>query len=442
MKNRLLVTILLFQVQLSYSQDKTFIHPTTGQFFLSGSQFRTPSRALKIYPGFGFNYTKGLQPRLDWGATVNLTMADSVMKHKEGFNAKQPLIEFDLTFRYRFLPPSQLVQPYITTGLGVSAFKTYLGQYFLIGTGAQIKALENVGFLSLDKVSIVVNVQRRLRMSNTLSNHNIYSVGLAGNIGKLIKERPVPTIELNSIPSLKVLDKDDDGIVDSLDFCPDVRGLTAYQGCPDTDQDGVSDNHDKCPSTVGLEKYHGCPVPDSDGDGINDDEDKCATTSGLLKYQGCPIPDSDNDGVNDEVDSCINEAGIVELHGCPPVTKEVKAAVDIAAKNIFFKLASFELLPASFASLDEVAKILSENPDLLLDIEGHSDSIGSSRINKQLSSKRASAIFDYLVSKGVEPDRIMSVGYGSEKPIADNDSEEGRGKNRRVELKLRPKQIQ
>ena len=439
MKNRLLAILILFQIHLSYAQDKTFIHPTTGQFFLSGSQFRTPSRALKVYPGFGFNYTKGLQPKLDWGATINLTMADSVMKYKEGFNSKQPLIELDFTFRYRFLPPSQLLQPYVTTGLGVSAFKTYLGQYFIIGTGVQIKALENVRFLSLDKVSVIVNIQRRLRMSNTLSNHNMYTVGLAGNIGKLIKERPNPTIELNAIPI--IFDKDHDGVVDSLDFCPDVAGLTLYQGCPDTDQDGVSDNHDKCPSTVGLEKYHGCPIPDTDGDNINDEEDKCPTIAGLLKYNGCPIPDTDDDGVNDEEDSCANEPGIPEMHGCPPVTQEVKAAVDLAAKNIFFKMGSFELLPISFSSLDDVVKILSENSELLIDIEGHSDSVGASRVNKQLSAKRASAIFEYFVSKGIQPDRIMTIGYGSERPIAENATEEGRAKNRRVELKLRPKQI-
>jgi outer membrane protein OmpA-like peptidoglycan-associated protein len=331
------------------------------------------------------------------------------------------------------------LQPYVTTGLGVSAFKTYLGQYFIIGTGVQVKALENVRFLSLDKVSVIVNIQRRLRMSNTLSNHNMYTVGLAGNIGKLIKERPNPTIELNAIPI--IFDKDHDGVVDSLDFCPDVAGLTLYQGCPDTDQDGVSDNHDKCPSTVGLEKYHGCPIPDTDGDNINDEEDKCPTIAGLLKYNGCPIPDTDDDGVNDEEDSCANEPGIPEMHGCPPVTQEVKAAVDLAAKNIFFKMGSFELLPISYSSLDDVVKILSENSELLIDIEGHSDSVGSSRVNKQLSAKRASAIFEYFVSKGIQPDRIMTIGYGSERPISENATEEGRAKNRRVELKLRPKQI-
>jgi len=437
MKNPLLVFLLLLNVLVSFAQDKTYVHPTTGQFFISGSQFRTPSRTLKFYPGFGFNYTKGLQPKLDWGATINFTMADSIMKYKEGYNAKQPLIELDFGFRYRFLPPSQFLQPYVTTGLGVSAFKSYLGQYFLIGTGVQIKALENVNFLSMDKISVVVNIQRKLRLSNTQSNHNFFTVGLAGNIGKLIKERPVPVIELN--PIVAAQDRDNDGIVDSLDYCPDVKGLTAYQGCPDSDQDGVSDNHDKCPSTPGLEKYHGCPIPDSDADGINDEEDSCSTVAGLLKYHGCPIPDSDGDGVNDEEDSCVNEPGVPELHGCPHITQEVKAAVDLAAKNIFFKLGSFELLPTSYAALDEVANILVENPNLLLDIEGHSDSIGSARGNKQLSARRASAIFDYLVTKGVNPDRILTIGYGSEKPIANNSTEEGRAQNRRVELKLKAK---
>jgi outer membrane protein OmpA-like peptidoglycan-associated protein len=438
MKNHLLGILLLLIVQVSFCQDN-YIHPATAQFFISGSQFRTPSRVLKIFPGFGFNYTKGLQPKLDWGATLNFTMADSVMKLKEGYNAKQPLIEADVSFRYRFLPSSQLVQPYVSTGMGFSAFKSYLGQYFLIGGGVQIKALENVKLLSLDKVSLVVNVQRKLRLTNTLSNHNMYTVGLAGNISKWIKERPVPTITIN--PVAVISDRDQDGVADSVDACPDLAGLSAYGGCPDTDQDGIPDNLDKCPTTIGIAKFNGCPIPDTDGDGINDEEDSCPTVAGLLKYHGCPIPDSDGDGVNDEEDSCLNDPGIPELHGCPPVTQEVKAAVDLAAKNIFFKLGSFHLLPTSFAALDEVAKILQENPELLLDIEGHSDNVGSVIVNKTISAKRASAIFDYLVTKGIDPDRLLTIGYGSEKPIAGNETEEGRAQNRRVELRLRPKQI-
>src|SRR5256885_596992 len=135
MKNQLLGILFLLNAQVALCQDNGYVHPPMGQFFISGSQFRTPSRQLKIYPGFGFNFTKGLQPKLDWAATMNFTMADSVMKLKEGFNAKQPLIEADFTLRYRFLPPSQWIQPYASSGLGFSAFKSYLGQYFLIGGG-------------------------------------------------------------------------------------------------------------------------------------------------------------------------------------------------------------------------------------------------------------------------------------------------------------------
>jgi outer membrane protein OmpA-like peptidoglycan-associated protein len=435
MKNHLLGILFLLNAHLVFCQDNGYTYPATGQFFISGSQFRTPSRELKIYPGLGFNFTKGLQPKLDWGATINFTMADSVMKLKEGYNAKQPLLEMDFSLRYRFLPPSQWIQPYATSGLGFSAFKSYVGQYFLIGGGVQVNAFENVKLLSLDKVSVVVNVQRRLRLTNTLSNHNIYTIGLAGSLNKLIKERPVPVI---TIPA-EIPDRDHDGVADSVDACPDVAGLSAYGGCPDTDHDGIPDNLDKCPTAIGLAKYNGCPIPDTDGDGINDEEDSCPTVAGLLKYHGCPIPDTDGDGVNDEEDSCINEPGIPELHGCPPVKEEVKEAVDLAAKNIFFKLGSVQLLPISFSALDEIVKVLKENPDLLLDIEGHSDNVGSALVNKSISAKRAAAIFDYLVRKGIDPNRLLTIGYGSEKPIAANDTEEGRAQNRRVELKLRPK---
>jgi hypothetical protein len=119
-----------------------------------------------------------------------------------------------------------------------------------------MKAFEKAGMM--DKVYLVVNIQRRFRLTNTLSNHNMYTVGLAGNIGKLIKERPIPTIELNPIPVV-VMDRDHDGVVDSVDACPDVAGLSAYGGCPDTDQDGVPDQLDKCPTTIGLASYNGCP---------------------------------------------------------------------------------------------------------------------------------------------------------------------------------------
>jgi hypothetical protein len=112
-------------------------------------------------------------------------------------------------------------------------------------------------------------------------------------------------------------DSDLDGVNDSDDKCPDVKGLANLDGCPDADGDGIADYLDKCPDVIGQARYQGCPVPDTDKDGINDDDDECPTVFGYARYQGCLIPDTDGDGVNDEEDKCIQEAGPVSNKGCP-----------------------------------------------------------------------------------------------------------------------------
>ncbi len=114
-------------------------------------------------------------------------------------------------------------------------------------------------------------------------------------------------------------DRDGDGIVDSLDKCPDEKGVIEYDGCPmpDSDNDGIADDSDECPTVPGLIKYKGCPPGDKDGDKINDDEDKCPNQPGVARYDGCPVGDADNDGVNDDDDKCRNSPGTVNNAGCP-----------------------------------------------------------------------------------------------------------------------------
>jgi len=85
--------------------------------------------------------------------------------------------------------------------------------------------------------------------------------------------------------------------------------------------------------------------------------------------------------------------------------------------------------------LDELFQMLNDNPDLKIVIEGHTDNVGNSVSNKTLSEQRSSSVKSALVSKGISADRIKSIGYGQDKPIADNSSEEGKSKNRRVEIK-------
>jgi outer membrane protein OmpA-like peptidoglycan-associated protein len=122
-----------------------------------------------------------------------------------------------------------------------------------------------------------------------------------------------------TVPGLKELDgcpdKDGDGITDENDLCPDVKGLLAFHGCPDSDGDSIVDSKDDCPFNAGLASLNGCP--DQDNDGIADKDDNCPTLAGTKENKGCPYVDSDGDGVKDDQDHCPGVKGPIENFGCP-----------------------------------------------------------------------------------------------------------------------------
>ncbi len=122
--------------------------------------------------------------------------------------------------------------------------------------------------------------------------------------------------------------------------------------------------------------------------------------------------------------------------GCPELERVVKvtdSSPDLP-EPIQFKFRSAELLPKSFAKLQLIADVLRDNEQLkLIEIQGHTSSEGSEAFNKALSEMRAAAVVDALVQRGVAPERLRAKGYGPSKPVADNATEAGRIKNRRVE---------
>jgi outer membrane protein OmpA-like peptidoglycan-associated protein len=243
-------------------------------------------------------------------------------------------------------------------------------------------------------------------------------------------------------------DADGDGVFDGIDQCPNTpKGYPVNaQGCPlDSDGDGVPDGADKCPNTLKgcTVDQSGCPA-DADGDTVCDGLDQCPNTPKGCRAdaRGCTI-DSDGDGVCDGVDQCPGtpKGVTVDAKGCPPPAPPPPPAFipepkkELFLERVFFETNSAKLKPESSETLDQVAESLKANPDVKVEVAGHTDNTGSAAYNLKLSDKRAKAVMDYLVSKGVNPANLTEKGYGLTDPIGDNKTVEGRAQNRRVGLR-------
>lgn len=214
---------------------------------------------------------------------------------------------------------------------------------------------------------------------------------------------------------------------------PAKKAMVKVDG--DADKDGVVDSKDQCSSTTRGAKVDakGCEV-DSDKDGVVDSKDKCpGTTSGVsVDSSGCEvIKDSDGDGIVDANDQCPDtaEGMVVNKDGC-------KLKASISLENVQFKTGTADLSGTSRTTLDKVAATLKENDHLSFEVAGHTDSTGNYKKNVSLSEARAQTVMKYLVDKGVSADSLTAKGYGPDRPVASNDTRDGRSKNRRVELGL------
>lgn len=114
----------------------------------------------------------------------------------------------------------------------------------------------------------------------------------------------------------------------------------------------------------------------------------------------------------------------------------IELNASVVLRNIFFDVAKYDLKPESQAELDRVVQLMQENPTLKIQIEGHTDNVGSAADNATLSLNRAKAVTGYLASKGVAAARLQAKGFGATVPVADNSTEAGRAQNRRTELKI------
>lgn len=178
------------------------------------------------------------------------------------------------------------------------------------------------------------------------------------------------------------------------------------------------------------------PQLDGDNDGVSDANDRCPNTPAGTQVDatGCAIVDGDddNDGVPNSRDACPNSAAgaVVGSDGC-----EVKVVIEL--QGVHFDTDKATLKPVSISILDAAVKTLGEHGTIMVEVAGHTDSTASDAHNQALSERRAQVVHTYLVDHGISADRMTWKGYGESQPIATNDTEEGKAKNRRTELNVK-----
>lgn len=200
---------------------------------------------------------------------------------------------------------------------------------------------------------------------------------------------------------------------------------------------------------IGNARTATAAIADADSDGVPDDKDLCPGTAAGVKVdaKGCPL-DSDGDGVPDGIDQCPGTApGIaVDETGCPTSLGSGRFKIVGTGGELRFEDAHFDYDQSTLSDygremLDDAAvvivKVAKQYPGLKVDIAGHTDARGTDGYNQALSERRANVVKQYLIRRGVEASRINIYSYGESKPIATNDTNEGRTQNRRAETRTR-----
>ena len=267
------------------------------------------TRFKDYHSGFEIAYSRNIQDKINLVVPFKIGVVNTdkfnLNKFDQGRTLHKTVYGLDAQVQYQFYTPEKEIVPYLLAGIGfVGENEGEFNMQAPLGLGVQIKIAPNAHIV----------MQGEYRISFTEGRNNLhYGLGFNYLIGK-----GLPPVEDDNDDD--ILDSDGDGVIDNLDLCPQITGLSELNGCPDKDGDGIADYQDKCPGEPGLKALAGCP--DSDGDGISDAEDKCPEIAGVVANDGCPDEDRDNDGVPNATDRCPDVAGPASNGGCPVVVSD------------------------------------------------------------------------------------------------------------------------
>lgn len=373
--------------------------PQAGTVVFEGNQKFDPALTGGLALGYNFDS--------HWGAEGVLTLGST---EATGSGGSVDLYAYHLDLLYLFRPQQRLI-PYLSLALGgikLGDDEDLLGGY---GVGLKYFISENVA-LRLDlKHLLDINYQ------DSQNAHAFYNM-LAATAGVSFQFGGEKL-------ALLVNDSDVDGIVDAYDRCPgSSRGVMVDgSGCPlDADLDGVDDRMDHCPDTLGSVEVNesGCPAL------LDEVLDKTA--------------DRQTVGSGTSVQTLVAEQSSLDRvtfrDPVPLVEELTKRPEPVATFNLEFRPNKAEVSTGLTTDMQKMVSFIKANPGRRFIIEGYTDSVGNEADNMQLSLLRAEKITVYLIRKmGVNSSLLEARGFGESHPVADNETSEGRSKNRRVVIK-------
>ena len=457
MKNKIFNIFLLAAISSSISAQSslykwgTGVHAAMYSFnAVKNSDYTTLSGSYS--PGVRFSLMRRLDNSFDGGLNLGLARV-FYSKTVVPNTPKLEYYESDLNLRYKFdngyiLKADSWIAPFLKTGFGVNMVQNFDNINMYVPAGAGV-------IFRLNKISadIVLQGAYNYALQDAASFVNA-SLGLNLNFGERLSNK------LGA--SAKVQDRDYDSIADDIDGCPDVYGPVVSNGCPDADGDGVKDSEDACPNEYGSKINKGCAVaqaivqtPESTKPAINTENPAMNSSVSVVKEQ--PVAAATKPSKKGKPKGVVAETTppvVIETPtevttkparlNNPPINPNENVSDEEFCKrvsmsdlgNAYFNVNVAKPQDNSFNTLSNVVDIMRRCSDLKITISGHADADGNEVSNLELSQKRANAIKDYLIKKGISARRLIIQAFGESKPANGNDSVDGKQVNRRVEFEL------
>jgi outer membrane protein OmpA-like peptidoglycan-associated protein len=504
-----LLSCLVLQLSAQENEEKkpaTLVFHFFYNDFKTAQQIRTSSlknvldnhlwsKFGEMQMGFGFNYLKGIKPKIDFVASLDGSSTDYLYKDGTTHGSSAFLLDANAGVNLKLLTDRHMVVPYLSAGLGASLYDGNSGFYLPLGAGIQ--------FNLFNEAFVLANIQYRNALTSVVNNHFQYNIGVGASLGKK-RVKPVKAEEPVIVPvpvKKEIVDLTKDFVIAVKDEVTGeplpyvevvVNGPDGKRISGTTNTDGrvtlkalspadytVSGFLNNVNTAVLPIKKDNFETKDKQLNFSLTHNDPRFTLSGLVVNKTKNIPEGGAEiNVSNETKSSIitqqshDGDGIfrVQLEAGSDFTvvgkkasyisniekvstkglnrsatlyvklelgiEEAKVGQSIQLNNIYFEVGKANLNTAVSSDLDKLIRFLKDNPAARLEIQGHTDNTGSLNLNNKLSQARANSVVDYLMKNGIDKNQLIARGYGPSLPLADNATAEGRTKNRRVVMKV------